>query len=110
VNGTTPANSTIFPPSLTTNCTAANSGDNFGLFISGLPYFTDNTAVTGNDWYVFVQKMRELRITNGTSLGPNSDGRNGTYSIGNNNIPPVGDPGNLLRKQVVTFMVRGFFL
>jgi hypothetical protein len=110
VNGTTPANSTIFPPSLTTNCTAANSGDNFGLFVAGLPYFTDNPAVTGNDWYVFVQKMRELRITNGTFLGPNSDGRNGSYSIGSNAIPPVGDPGNLLRKQVVVFMVRGFFL
>jgi len=110
VNGVTPPNSTIFPPNLTTNCSAANSGDNFGLFISGLPYFTDNPAVTGNDWYVFLQKMRELRITNGTSLGPNSDGRNGTYNIGANGLPPIGDPGNLLRKQVVTFMVRGFFL
>ena len=64
----------------------------------------------GNDWYVFLQKMRELRITNGTSLGPNFDGRNGSYSIGVNGVPPLGDPGNLLRKQVAVFMVRGFFL
>lgn len=108
VSGTTAPNSTIFPPALTTNC-GSGTGDNFGLFVTGLPYFTDNPAVTGNDWYVFLQKMREMRITNGTFLGPNNDGRNGTYNIGQNNVPPVNDPGNLLRKQVATFMVRGFF-
>jgi hypothetical protein len=117
-NGTTPINSTLFPPAITTNCQGANTGDNFGLFITGLPYFADNPQNTvGNVWYPFLQKMRELRITNGTSLGPNSDGRNGAYNLGcaSSNTCPAGvplptDPGALLRKQVVTFMVRGFFL
>lgn len=121
VPGTTSPTSTIFPPSMTTNCAG---GDNFGLFTTGLQYFTDNPQVTGNDWYVFLQKMRELRITNGTFLGPNIDGRNGQYSSGKSiytctgtSVPPISCPadptdtvGNLLRKQVATFMVRGFFL
>jgi hypothetical protein len=108
--GATPANSALFPPNLTTSCVG---GDNFGQFITGLPYFTDNpgpTAQVGNDEYPFIQKMRELGITVGTSLGPNLDGRNGTYSRGVvSGPPPLGDPGNLLRKQVAVFMVRGFF-
>ena len=107
VNGTTSPTSTIFPPALTTNCAG---GDNFGLFVPGLTYFTDNPQAVGNDWYVFIQKMREMRITNGTSLGPLLDGRNGTYSPGD--AAPVVDPaspGALLRKQVAVFMVRGFF-
>jgi len=107
VAGTTPLTSTLFPPGLTTNCA---TGDNFGLFVTGLQYFTDNPKVTGNDEYVFIQKMRELRITNGTSLGSANDGRNGLYTRGVvAGVPPIGDPGNLLRKQVATFMVRGFF-
>lgn len=110
VGGTTSPTSTLFPPALTTSC-GASTGDNFGLFVTGLTYFTDNPAVTGNDEYVFIQKMRELRITNGTYLGPNSDGRNGTYTRGAPAGPPAnGDPGSLLRKQVAVFMVRGFFL
>jgi len=109
VGGTTsPAPSTLFPPAMTTSC--GTVGDNFGLFTTGLAYFTDNPSVTGNDEYVFIQKMRELRITNGTFLGPNNDGRNGTYTRGSIGLPPIGDPGALLRKQVATFMVRGFFL
>jgi len=107
VAGTTPLTSTLFPPGLTTNCA---TGDNFGLFVTGLQYFTDNPKVTGNDEYVFIQKMRELRITNGTNLGAANDGRNGTYTRGVvAGVPPIGDPGNLLRKQVATFMIRGFF-
>jgi len=108
VNGTTSPTSTLFPPAITTACA---TGDNFGLFVSGLQYFTDNPAATGNDEYVFIQKMRELRITNGTSLGAASDGRNGVYTRGvvSGAPPAIGDPGNLLRKQVATFMVRGFF-
>jgi hypothetical protein len=112
-NGTTsPANS-IFPPAITTTCNSSDSGDNFALFVTGLPYFTDNPTETGNFWYPFLQKMRELRITNGTYLGPASDGRSGTYTIGANALPPVsgaGSEGNLTRRQLVTFMVRGFFL
>jgi hypothetical protein len=109
VTGATPASSTLFPPNLTTNCTG---GDNFGLFVTGLPYFTDNPAPiqVGNDEYPFIQKMRELGVTVGTSLGPNLDGRGGTYSRGVvGGPPPLGDPGNLLRKQVAVFMIRGFF-
>lgn len=113
-SGTTSTTSTIFPPALTTNCGA--SGDNFGLFVTGLTYFNDNPAVTGNDEYAFLQKMRELRITNGTSLGPLSDGRNGHYARGPvgftalpSNDAVDGTLGYLLRKQVATFMVRGFF-
>jgi len=115
VNGTTtPAPSTIFPPALTTNCSAG--GDNFGLFVTGFRYFDDNPSVTGNDEYVFLQKMRELRITNGTLLGPANDGRNGHYArgpVGFTALPSTdaadGTNGYLLRKQVATFMVRGFF-
>jgi len=64
-------------------------------------------------WYTFLQKMREMRITNGTYLGPANDGRNGLYSIGANALPPLSGPGsegNLTRRQVLIFMVRGFFL
>jgi hypothetical protein len=107
-SGTTSPNDSIFPPALSTNCSTL--GDNFGLFVTGLPYFGDNPKQTGNDWYAFIQKMRELRITNGTSLGPNLDGRNGTYNIGTNGVPLFTDPGALTRRQVVVFMVRGFFL
>ncbi len=98
----------MFPPALTTNCIV--NGDNFGLFVTGLSYFTDNPPVTGNDWYPFVQKMRELRITNGTSLDPNNDGRSGLYSGGiTYGLTPIGDPGNLLRKQIAPFIMRAFF-
>jgi hypothetical protein len=108
VNGTTSPTSTLFPPALTTNCNV--NGDNFGLFVTGLTYFSDNPQVTGNDWYPFIQKMRELRITNGTFLGVNADGRNGTYSLGVTvGVPPIGDPGNLLRKQIASFVMRAFF-
>jgi len=108
VNGTTSPASTLFPPALTTNC--AVNGDNFGLFVTGLTYFSDNPQVTGNDWYPFVQKMRELRITNGTFLGATNDGRNGTYALGvTTGVPPIGDPGNLLRKQIASFVMRAFF-
>ena len=112
-NGTTSPNNTLYPPAITTTCGAGNSGDNFALFTTGLGYFTDNVAETGNVWYPFLQKMREMRITNGTYLGPASDGRAGAYSIGANGLPPLSGPGsegNLTRRQVVTFMVRGFFL
>jgi hypothetical protein len=97
----------LYPPGLTTNCAG---GDNFGLFITGLNYFSDNLKEIGNDWYPFVQKMRELRITNGTFLGPANDGRAGTYSLGvTTGVPPIGDPGNLLRKQIASFIMRAFF-
>ena len=62
------------------------------------------------------EKMRELRITNGTLLGPANDGRNGHYArgpVGFTALPSTdtadGTNGYLLRKQVATFMIRGFF-
>jgi hypothetical protein len=112
-NGTTSPTPGLYPPAFTTSCNSGDTGDNFALFTTGLPYFTDNKAETGNVWYTFLQKMREMRITNGTFLGPANDGRNGLYSIGANALPPLsgaGSEGNLTRRQVLIFMVRGFFL
>jgi hypothetical protein len=110
-NGTTSPISTLFPPSFTITC--GPTGDNFGLFVTGLTYFnpvTENPQVNGNVWYAYIQKLRELRITNGTNLGPNNDGRNGAYSLGTSNgPPPIGDPGGLTRRQLAAFIMRGFF-
>jgi len=74
--------------------TAAPYGDNFGTFLPPVPYFSDVTAsdpVYG-PYYIYIQKMRELRITNGTG--------GVTFSPGN----------NLTRKEIATFVVRAFFL
>jgi hypothetical protein len=100
---------TLFPFGFLLSCGAAK-GDNFGLFVPGLAYFTDNTAAVGNTAFPFIQKMKELGITNGTYLGPLGDARNGTYTFGvTSGAPPAGDAGNLKRKQIATFMVRAFF-
>jgi hypothetical protein len=74
-----------------TNVAAANVGDQFGLFIGCNGYFTDvaNTHV----YYAFIQKLRELRITNGTDL-----------------VSRLYSPGDKLTKgQLMTFLVRAFF-
>lgn len=74
-----------------TNVAAANVGDQFGLFIGCNGYFTDvpNTHI----YYAFIQKLRELRITNGTNLTDR------LYS-----------PADKLTKgQLMTFLVRAFF-
>jgi hypothetical protein len=99
----------FFPFPATNNCAGGDTPTNF---VPALGYFTDNlTPVAGtiNDEYLFLQLLRTLRVTNGTSLGPNSDGRNGTYGRGNPNFPLPTDPNGLLRKQVATFIMRGFF-
>jgi hypothetical protein len=71
-------------------------GDNFGVFLPGTPYFpVDANGVndpTYGDYYIFIQKMRELRITNGIG--------GGAYGSGT----------NITRKEVATFVVRAFFL
>jgi hypothetical protein len=110
VNGTSePGGPLNIPAGILTAC--GTLGDNFGLFVPGLEYFTDNPLVTGNDNYVYIQKMRELRITNGTSLGPLGNGRNGAYSGGDlAGNPAPGSAGVLNRWQIATFMVRAFFL
>jgi hypothetical protein len=84
----------VFPTSLSGLPLAAPYGDNFGTFLPPVPYFSD---VTANDpvfgpYYIYIQKMRELRITNGTG--------GATFSPGN----------NLTRKEIATFVVRAFFL
>jgi hypothetical protein len=74
-----------------TTVAAGNVGDQFGLFIGCNGYFTDvpNTHI----YYAFIQKLRELRITNGTDLTAR------LYS-----------PADKLTKgQLMTFLVRAFF-
>jgi len=66
-------------------------GDQFGLFVGCNPYFTD--VPTTHVYYAFIQKMRELRISNGTAFSP------ATYS----------PDATLTRGQLMTFLVRGFF-
>lgn len=70
-------------------------GDQFGLFAGCRPYFADvaNTHV----YFAFIQKLRELRITNGTSLS--TDTVLGNYS----------PESPLKRSELMTFLVRGFF-
>lgn len=84
----------VFPTTLSGLPLTSPFGDNFGIFLPPVPYFSD---VTANDpvfgqYYIYIQKMRELRITNGTG--------GVTYSPGN----------NLTRKEIATFVVRAFFL
>ncbi len=86
----------VFPTELSGNAipTAAPYGDNFGTFLPPVPYFSDVTATDPvyGPYYIYIQKMRELRITNGTG--------GVTFSPGN----------NLTRKEIATFIVRAFFL
>ena len=49
-------------------------------------------------YYTFIQKLRELRITNGTSL-PGVGGTQGTFT----------PDGTLTRGELMTFLVRAFF-
>ena len=59
-------------------------------------YFTD--VPNTHPYYAFIQKLRELRITNGRSL-PAVGATQGTY-----------DPdGTLTRGELMTFLVRSFF-
>ncbi|HTS30150.1 MAG TPA: S-layer homology domain-containing protein [Bryobacteraceae bacterium] len=82
----------VFPTTLSGTAQPSPYGDNFG--VPSTPYFTD---VTPNDpvwgpYFIFVQAMRELEITSGTS-------------------PTTFSPGNTLtRKEIATFIVKAFFL
>ena len=84
----------VFPTSLSGGSvpTIAPYGDNFKFFLQ-TPYFSDvpNSGNTA-DYYIYIQKMRELRITNGTT--------GSTFS----------PTANLTRDQIATFVVRAFFL
>ena len=82
----------VFPTTLSGIPVNSPYGDNFGF--NPTPYFTD---VTPNDpvwgqFFSYIQKLRELNITNGTS-------------------PTTFSPANhVTRKEMATFIVRGFFL
>jgi len=84
----------VFPTTLSGLQLSSPYGDNFGVFTPTSPYFSD---VSSSDpvygpYALYIQKMRELRITNGTT--------GSTFSPGN----------NLTRKEIATFVVRAFFL
>jgi len=80
----------VFPTTLSGIPLSSPYGDNFGLFAPPTPYFTDLAGFS--DFAVFINKMRELRITNGT---------------GGTTYTPA---GILTRDQIATFIVRAFFL
>ncbi|MBV6468103.1 MAG: hypothetical protein PGMFKBFP_03480 [Anaerolineales bacterium] len=84
----------------TTSCQPAgtqvtNVGDQYGLYAGCSPYFSDvpNTHI----YYSFIQKMRELRISNGTTYS--TPAALGTFS----------PDGTLTRGELMTFLVRAFF-
>ena len=82
----------VFPTTLSGTPQTNPYGDNFSA--TKTPYFTD---VTPGDpvygpYFIYVQKMRDLGITSGTTPT--------TFSPGN----------NLTRKEIATFVVRAFFL
>jgi hypothetical protein len=66
-------------------------GDQYGLIAGCSPYFAD--VPNTHTYFAFIQKMRELRISNGTSFTPSN------YS----------PDATLTRGQLMTFLVRAFF-
>ena len=74
-------------------CPGIAGGDNFGLTVGMTPYFSDVTAT--NAFFVYIQKMYELRITNGTNPVPGA--------------PAYSDTSNLKRGELLTFIIRAFF-
>jgi hypothetical protein len=73
----------------------AQTGDLFGLFVGCSPYFSDVSA--SHLYFAFIQKMRELRISNGTTLSTPTV--LGTYT----------PEANITRGELMVFLVRGFF-
>jgi hypothetical protein len=80
--------------------TCTNGGDNFGLFLVATPYFPGDTP-TSHAYFSYIQKLRELRITNGIS----------PTLYGSDLTPPPNTAVTslLTRSQMATFIVRGFF-
>jgi hypothetical protein len=74
-------------------CPGIAGGDNFGLTVGTTPYFSDVTAT--NAFFVYIQKMYELRISNGTAPVPAS--------------PLYSDTATLTRGELLTFIIRAFF-
>jgi hypothetical protein len=82
----------VFPTSLSGVPSSSPYGDNFS--VPPVPYFTDvlPTDPVWGSYYIYIQEMRELGITYGTSPT--------TFSPGN----------NITRKEMAAFAVRAFFL
>jgi hypothetical protein len=86
------------PTPQTPACPGVTGGDNFGLTISTVPYFTDVTSDAANPWapyFLYIQKMYELRLTNGIAPPPSA--------------PAYGPGQTLTRGQLLVFLVRAFF-
>ncbi|MFN7936534.1 MAG: S-layer homology domain-containing protein [Bryobacteraceae bacterium] len=80
---------------LPTGTAVTQVGDQFGLFVGCAPYFAD--VPNNHSFFAFIQKMRELRISNGRTLTTAT--ALGTY-----------DPDAALsRGELMTFLVRAFF-
>jgi hypothetical protein len=82
----------VFPTTASGTPLSTPFGDNFGF--NPVPYFMDvrpDDPVYG-PYFPFIQKMRELGISNGTSPT--------TFSPGN----------NVTRKEIAVFAIRAFFL
>jgi YD repeat-containing protein len=89
ISGTPPAGPTV--------------GDTFGDVPGSNPYFS------------FIQKMRELRITNGQPIVPlpalnlREGGKPGFPIFLGAPVPGAGSDATLTRGQIMTFLIRGFF-
>jgi hypothetical protein len=81
------------PSPQTPGCPGIVGGDNFGLTVGANPYFADVPA--SNVFFVYIQKMYEMRITNGTTPPPG--------------IPTYAPETTLTRGELLTFIVRSFY-
>ncbi len=74
-------------------CPGIVAGDGFGVTVGATPYFTDVPST--NPFFLYIQKMYELRISNGTAPPPS--------------VPLYSDGQTLPRGQLLAFIVRAFF-
>jgi hypothetical protein len=74
-------------------CVGVAGGDGFGLSVPSAPVFTDVPST--HAYFLYIQKMYELRITNGVTPIP------GVPSYGPDQTLPLG--------QLLQFVVRAFF-
>jgi hypothetical protein len=82
------------PSPQTPGCPGVVGGDNFGLTVGVNPYFSDVTA--DNPFFVYIQKMYEMRITNGTAPAPA--------------VPVYSPTSTLTRGETLVFVIRSFYL
>jgi len=106
----------VFPTSLSGIPLTGIYGDNFGTFLgvnpSGVAIGPTGIAATGqyfNDepvtdpYFLYIQKMRELRISNGTGTGLDPTNPCSTLPCYSPNV-------SISRQEVATFIIRAFFL